>query len=78
MRNLILFSKDGCELCEIAEKIILKLKSKIEFNFSIQKINEQNILFENYKFKFPVIMLNNEEVMFGRISESKLRELLLK
>ncbi|MSP64341.1 MAG: glutaredoxin family protein [Ignavibacteria bacterium] len=78
MKNVTLFSKEGCQLCEIAETIITKLQNKIQFNFTTNKIDSQHFQFENYKNKFPVILIENVEVMSGRVSEPKLRELLLK
>ena len=73
MKTLTLLTKNNCELCDIAKDIILKIKSNIPFHFQQKYIDTDSELFEKYKFKIPVILIDGEEKFFGRISEKLIK-----
>ena len=76
MTNITIYSKKGCHLCEIAMQKLLKIQN--EFPFSLTEIDIENDekLFEKYKYLIPVIEIDGKEVFTYKIDENKLKELL--
>ena len=76
MTNITVYSKKGCHLCEVALQKLLEIRQ--EFPFSLTEINIENDeeLFQKYKYLIPVIEIDGKEVFNYKIDENKLKELL--
>ena len=76
MTNITIYSKKGCHLCEVAMQKLREIRQ--EFPFSLTEIDIENNeeLFEKYKYLIPVIEINGKEVFMYKIDENKLKEIL--
>jgi thioredoxin-related protein len=71
-----MFTKPGCHLCEEMKKDIQILRNEFNFNFSEVDINSDELLFDKYKDKIPVLEINGRMFAKFKIDENKLRSIL--
>ena len=60
MRNVIVYSKEGCHLCERVIAQLEKMNSTHTLEISIQDITSDSDLFERYKEIIPVVSVDGE------------------
>ncbi len=77
MANIILYSKKGCHLCEIAREKLLGIKKEISFGMSEVDIEKNEEIFEKYKYLIPVIEMDGKIVSNYRVNEAELKMLLI-
>lgn len=73
---LTLYTKSRCHLCDEMKSIIYKLKNEFQFEYDEINIENDNQLFERYKEKIPVLMINGKLFTKYRLDENNLREKL--
>jgi glutaredoxin len=71
---ITLYSKADCHLCDIAKERIANVRRSESFELKTVDITEDPELFERYKERIPVVMLNGEEIFGYRVSEKQLRK----
>jgi len=76
MKKMILYSKPDCYLCDEMKNVIANLKKESEFDFEEINIELNEILFDKYKEKIPVLMLNGRMIAKYRITREKLFKIL--
>ncbi len=76
MANVILYTKSGCHLCDIARETLEKIMK--EFHFSLHEINieKDKKVFEEYKYLIPVIEIDGKPVFKYRINKAELIRIL--
>jgi len=67
-----LYSKPDCHLCNIAKERLANVRKRIPFNLETVDITTDPDLFETYKERIPVVLVNGEETAVYRISEKHL------
>ncbi len=77
MANIILYSKKGCHLCEIAREKLLDIKKEISFDLSEVDVEKNQEIFEKYKYLIPVIELDGKIISNYRVNEEELKKLLI-
>ena len=77
MANIILYSKKGCHLCEIAREKLLEIKKEISFALNEVDIEKNEEIFEKYKYLIPVIELDGKIISNYRVNEDELKKLLI-
>ena len=60
MKNVTVYSRSGCHLCEIAIDRIKSIKSDYEFNLEILLIDNNDELEKEFGEQVPVIMIDNK------------------
>lgn len=60
MKNVTVYSRSGCHLCEIAIDRIKSIKPNYEFNLEILLIDNNNELEKEFGEQVPVIMIDNK------------------
>ncbi|HEY8286602.1 MAG TPA: glutaredoxin family protein [Chloroflexota bacterium] len=77
MREVRLFGKPGCHLCELAEDLLEDLRE--EYGISVLKIDitSDHTLFDRYRYEIPVVALPNGASIGGRITIDQIRSLLV-
>ncbi|MGD6842878.1 glutaredoxin family protein [Bacillus infantis] len=75
-RQMRLYTREGCHLCDHAKKIILNLQAAHEFELEEVDISTNDDLTERYGLMIPVVELDGEEVQYGRIDQFTLYEAL--
>ena len=71
-----MYTKEGCHLCVVARKIILRVLEEIPFEFQEVDIESDEDLFEKFKEEIPVVFVNGERAFTYRVHEKKLRKIL--
>jgi glutaredoxin len=61
------YTKAGCHLCEEARDMLDDIAAQTEFELTEIDIRSDNELFEQYRYRIPVIIINGETVLEGRI-----------
>jgi glutaredoxin len=61
------YTKAGCHLCEEARDMLDDIAALTEFELTEIDIRSKNELFEQYRYRIPVIIINGETVLEGRI-----------
>ena len=64
MQTLILYTTDGCHLCEFAEQMLNELRIEKEFHLKAIDISSDESLVEAYGIRIPVVKnkQTNEEL----------------
>ena len=75
--QVVLFSKDGCHLCERVLIAIQNVRKQIDFDLKIIDIAQDQVLFERYGNDIPVVTLNGKEIDRRELSEARLLKLFL-
>jgi len=62
MKKIIVYTKDGCHLCDHVITELQKLNSSADFEVTIQDITANPDLFERHKNIIPVVSVNGKIV----------------
>ncbi|MDA4130492.1 MAG: glutaredoxin family protein [Thaumarchaeota archaeon] len=63
MHKIVVYSKDGCHLCERAIDTLRKLSVGNKFVLEIVTINSDQELFRKYFLSIPVVQVNGKDVL---------------
>ncbi|WP_075982883.1 glutaredoxin family protein [Bacillus massilinigeriensis] len=74
--NVILYTRNGCHLCEQAKEILVELKQQFNFVLDEVDINHSDELTEKYGLMIPVVEINGKEVQFGQVDKMFIYEAL--
>ena len=61
------YTKAGCHLCGEARDMLDDIAAQTEFELTEIDIRSNNELFEQYRYRIPVIIINGDTVLEGRI-----------
>jgi glutaredoxin len=70
--QVTLYTKIGCHLCEDARELLDEIASIRPFDFTEIDIRSDMALYEQYRYRVPVIALNNTIVAEGRVEYNDL------
>jgi thiol-disulfide isomerase/thioredoxin len=76
MPRLTFYTKAGCCLCDKAEPLIERVQREVPFEFERVDINADPEAAAAFGPRIPVIALDGEVVLAGKISEFWLRRVL--
>ncbi|WP_176757516.1 glutaredoxin family protein [Salimicrobium halophilum] len=76
MNEILLYTKQGCPLCEEAKIWIELLKDDYILEFREIDIQSDETLHDKYALEIPVVSVNGEELMFPQLSEVEIRQRL--
>ncbi|MEB3196547.1 MAG: glutaredoxin family protein [Candidatus Sericytochromatia bacterium] len=74
--QLVLYTKPECCLCDKAEALIQKVRCDLNFAFEAVNILEHPEAYAAYAQRIPVVTLDGEVVLAGKVSEFWLRRVL--
>ena len=72
--NVIFYTKAGCHLCDDARELLEELAEEVEYDLREIDILSDPQLFEAYRYRIPVIIINGQATVEGRISQEALRK----
>ena len=75
MLHITLYTKAGCHLCDEAREHLEDLAADVELDLSEIDIRSDDALFERYRYRIPVIVVDGVERLEGRISAEDVRAL---
>lgn len=76
MPHVTLYSKAGCHLCDEVRAHLEDLAADHELEMDEIDIRRDPILFERYRYRIPVIVVDGVERLEGHIMAEEVRALL--
>ena len=74
MIDVILYSKPGCHLCDVAAEIIEEVGRRVELRLVKRNILDDAEAFRRYQFDIPVIVVGGKEVARHRLTAAQLED----
>jgi glutaredoxin len=66
------YTKAGCHLCEDARDMLDDIAAQLPFELTEIDIRSDMTIFEQYRYRIPVVVINETVVTEGRIEYSDL------
>ncbi len=76
--RILLYSKPGCHLCEIAHQLLLGLRREFELTIQEMDITQDPSLYQKYWDKIPVIVVDDHTPLAAPIRVADVRAVLEK
>lgn len=78
MHVVTLYAKAGCHLCDEARAYLEEALAEVHQELDLREadIRTDPELFERYRYRIPVIVVDGVERLEGRVSDDAVRELL--
>ncbi len=61
------YTKAGCHLCEEARDMLEDIATQTPYELTEIDIRSNTEIFEEYRYRIPVIIVNNDTLLEGRI-----------
>lgn len=68
------YTKAGCHLCEDARELLEEIAQEIEYGLTEIDIRSDMAVFEMYRYRIPVIVINQEKVLEAPIEADELAQ----
>src|SRR5258706_14670179 len=66
------YTKAGCHLCEEARDMLDDIAAQTTFELTEIDIRSDNEIFERYRYRIPVIIIEDDTILEGRIEYREL------
>jgi glutaredoxin len=76
MREVVLYGRPGCHLCDEARAVLERLRAELPFLLHERDIEQDEALHRAYLERIPVIALDGEELFDFFVDEAELRRRL--
>ncbi len=76
MHEVIVYSREGCHLCDVVKETLTKLKGKAEFNWREVDIDADPELRQKYNDEVPVVFIDGRKAFKYRMSEREFLRVL--
>jgi hypothetical protein len=73
---VILFTRPGCHLCDVARETVLSLRERLAFGFDEVDIEGDDELELEYGIRIPVVEVDGEEAFEASVDPAQLARLL--
>ncbi len=70
--QVILYTKAGCHLCQDARDMLDEIAAQVEYELTEIDIRHDSETFEQYRYRIPVIFIDETLAAEGRIEYSDL------
>jgi glutaredoxin len=70
--DIIFYTKAGCHLCEQAREILEEAAEQEEYTLTEIDIRSDPALFELYRYRIPVMLINQTSLLEGSINAEEL------
>lgn len=67
IREVVIYSREGCHLCEEAKAVLISVRKEMDFHLEEVMIEQDQKLEEDYGLMVPVILIDGIIHGFGRI-----------
>jgi len=72
--KVVFYTKAGCHLCEDARTLLEEIAQEIAYVLTEIDIRSDMAVFERYRYRIPVILLNGGTLLEGRIDALELTQ----
>lgn len=76
MKQVVVYTRAGCHLCDEAMAILRGLRSEVSFKLSEVDIEQDDALLKLYQWRIPVVTVDGVEVAAAPIAAADLRRAL--
>ena len=76
MHQVVLYSRPGCHLCDVARESIMSLRERLGFEFSEVDIEADDELELEYGIRIPVVEVDGEEAFEVTVDTDRLARLV--
>lgn len=76
MREVVLYGRPGCHLCEEARAVLERMRAELPFALVERDIEQDERLHREYLERIPVIALDGRELFDFFVDEAELRRRL--
>lgn len=70
--SVTFYTKAGCHLCEDARELLEEIAEETAYTLDETDIRSDPAVFEEYRYRIPVIIINQEMLLEGRIEAAEL------
>lgn len=67
--KVVFYTKAGCHLCDDARDLLEDLAADIPFELTEIDIRTDPDIFDTYRYRIPVIIINGQATVEGRINQ---------
>lgn len=71
-QQVTFYTKAGCHLCEEARDMLDDIAAQVPYELTEIDIRSDSAIFETYRYRIPVIIIDATTVIEGRIEYSEL------
>ncbi len=75
--QVVLYSKPGCHLCDMAKADLLDLASEIGFVLQVKDILTDPVLFDRFRYLIPVVDIEDGPLLYPPMEYLALRQALV-
>jgi len=76
VKEVVLYTREGCSLCVTARAVILAVRREIDFAFREVDIGSSGDLYEDHKHDIPVIEIDGRRAFKYRVEGRELKQRL--
>ena len=76
MREVVLYTRDGCSLCVKARAVLLAVRREIDFGYREVDIGWEGDLYEEHKHSIPVVEIDGRRAFKYRVDAQELKKRL--
>jgi glutaredoxin len=76
MHHVVLYSRPGCHLCDVARETILSRRERLGFEFSEVDIEADDELELEYGIRIPVVEVDGEEAFEVTVDAERLARMV--
>ena len=73
MIEVTIFSRPDCHLCDVVERMARQMQAEVPFSLTRINIDEYADLAARYGNRVPVVLINQMEVLSGKMTEGDFR-----
>jgi glutaredoxin len=76
MTEVVLYSRPGCHLCEVARDVIEGVRAEVSFDLREVDVGSDDALEREYGIRIPVVVVDGTEAFEYEVEASLFRSLL--
>jgi hypothetical protein len=76
VREVVLYTRDGCSLCRAAKAQILRVRQQVAFEFREIDIGSEGELYDEHRYDIPVVEVDGRRAFKYRVDPDALKRML--
>ena len=75
--EVIIYSRPGCHLCEVAESVVREVNKEVSFDLQVIYIDGDSKLEKEYGEEVPVTLINGKRHDYFKVDKQRFTEAVL-
>lgn len=76
--SVTIYSRSGCHLCTVVQRMARRIQEDLPFQLDCIDVDSNPLWAERFGDRVPVVLINQHEACFGKITEGQLRRAIAK